>query len=219
MDLPDIQHLPKAVWIGALGIGGGAVAIKVWKNRAKGDDDTQSSTEVLQPGIDSSLVNSQDYPITGTSPLISPVVLTGNSESGSGTDTGALQATYLDAVGGLFGAYENLVGPMQSTQQSLLLGQNDALLSIISAGGAPGVGASSNASPVVSAPPPATPTATPIPSGATDPVVSVVYENRTRDNGKRGAARSVWCAKVKINVHRSGKRVAVSETKIKNGAC
>lgn len=219
MDLPDIQRMPKAVWIGALGIAGGAVAIKVWKDRAS-EDSEQVATDATPPGgMDGSLVGATNYPITGTAPLISPVIISGDSESGSGTDAGALQGMYLDAIGGLVGGYENMVGPLQSTQQALLLGQNDALLSIINAGGSPGVGGSAVSSPVVSAPPPATPTATAIPTGATDPVTKVVYENRTRDNGKSGAARNVWCSKVKINVHRSGRRVAVSETKIKNGKC
>lgn len=72
-------------------------------------------------------------------------------------------------------------------------------------------------------------TATPAPAGTvavpaapSAPVPAsprVEYENRTRDNGKTGAARRVWCNRVKIHRYPDGRTVVVSETKVKEGAC
>lgn len=137
MDLSTLTHAPKKVYFIGAGIGGGFLLLKLWRGRASNNADTQTATDITPSATPGGLTYLPDTTYGGSvSPLISPVI---QSSGGGDNLTGVpgLQDLYTNAVSGLIGNYENLFGPLYSTQQALLLNQSDALANIAQAGSSP----------------------------------------------------------------------------------
>lgn len=212
----SIKRAPKWTWYTATGLGLGAVAIKFYQNRG-GKQDQPITNE-----IGSEVGSLQGTTSGGTPPgVIVPPVILGGSGSDPNLGVGPLQDLFMSGAQSIFGAWEAMVGPLQTTQSSLLMSSTDTISQIALAGAAP----QSVGTPVVSAPPipqPAPITIAPRPVIAAPPkptAPKVEYENRTRDNGLSGTARKVWCNRVTIHRYPDGHGVVVGEVKIKNGAC
>lgn len=224
MDLKAIAQTPKKVWLIGGGIGAGFLVIKFWRGRQGGTE-----TEATQEATDLSPVPGSGQPTYAggayggaVAPLIPPVIIGGDGGD-SLTGVPALQDLYTGVVSSLIGNYENLFGPLYSTQQALLLNQSDTLNSIALAGSSPREAPQITVvtqEPIPQPAPVAIPTSyTPPAAAPSAPAYKIEYDNRTRDNGLSGAARRVWCNRVTIHRYPDGRGVVVSETKIKNGAC
>jgi hypothetical protein len=205
----SLKKAPRWAWYTAAGLGLGAAAITLHRNRGGG---------VAEEGIDNVPADDlgESVPVGSGSPsgVIVPPVIVGSSPDPN-MGVGDLQGLYIGATQDLFTGWESLLGPLVSTQSQLLLGNTETLNQIAQAGSAP----VSQPTPVVSAPaiPQQAPVKLPVkPVAAT---YRVVYENRTRDNGKSGKQRAVWCNRVMIHQYSDGRRIVVSEEKIRNGAC
>lgn len=203
-----LKKAPRWAWYTAGGLGLGAAAVKLYRNRASAPTDT---TNV--PAAD---VGTTYGTMGGTPPgvIVPPVILGGNTADPN-VGVGPLQGMYIGAMGDVLSGWQSLVGPFIDTQTQLLLGSENTIAQIAMAGGPP----QSQPAPVVSAVP--LPQQTPIalhpkPAGAG---WKVETERRTRDNGKTGKARAVWCSTVTIHRYPDGHGVVVGEVKTKNGAC
>lgn len=145
----------------------------------------------------------------------------------------------LGFVGQAGATYQDIWGPVQQQQSNLLAGFASTIQDLAAAGGAPSstpvTDPNAQAGPptinVYVPPAAAAPSALPpaaaaptcpsaYPNGSPGSCYRTEYDNRTRDNGKTGAARSVWCNRVTIHRYQDGRpAVVVAEDKIKNGAC
>jgi hypothetical protein len=188
MDLTSsIKHAPRWAWYTAAGVGVGAAALKLYKNRA-----SDPATQVPGDGTPAGTYTTPILTASPTSVITPPVVgvSTGN-DGGSLLDmmqlwTGAVTTT-IDQLTGIY-------GPVAQTEQDLLAHLPDLLTQnqwtpadiqhIIQA--APGPAAAPQAPPVVYVNVPA---AQP-PVQAPTPVRNYTH---TVDNGKHGAERRVWC--------------------------
>jgi hypothetical protein len=206
-----VKRAPKWAWYTAGGLGLGAAAIKLYHNR--GDQTSQDVTNTAADTIGPD--GAQTVGGGTTSGVIVPPVILGGSTADPNAGAGVLQDLYVGAAGDLFSAWENLLGPVMSTQNSLLLGNADTISQIAMAGGAP----QSQPTPVVSAPPLPQHVPVALAPKPGKPEYTVRHERRTRDNGKSGKARIVWCNDVTIHDYPNKPDVVVSEVKVKNGAC
>lgn len=206
----SLKKAPRWAWYTAAGLGLGAAAITLHRNRGGG---------VEEEGIENVAADDLGYSTavgSGTpSGVIVPPVIVGPSTDPN-VGVGDLQGLYIGAINDLFTGWEALLGPVMSTQNQLLAGTTETLSQIAQAGSAP----VSQPTPVVSAPaiPQQAPVKLPVKPVAAA-TYKTVYENRTRDNGKSGKQRAVWCSRVKIHQYPDGRRIVVSESKIRNGAC
>lgn len=219
MSLVDsVKRAPRWAWVTAAGLGIGAAGIKLWNGR-----DAEQSNATVGTQVDPIT----GYPIAPTNSVANPVativppVIIGNDGGDSMAGVGALQDLYTSAVQGLLSSYQDVWGPVQTAQLTLLTGNAETIQALALAGSAPNSSTPPPAAIVAQpAPVPAAPVALPTPKPATPaPAFKVVYENRTRDNGKSGAARLVWCNRVTIHRYPDGRGVVVAEDKIRNGAC
>ena len=215
MSITDtIKRAPRWAWITVAGVGIGAGAIRLWQNRANPADST--STDTVAPG-DSEYVGSAGSPMPGI--VVPPVIIGGTDQGAPGLD--ALQELYFSGVGTLIQGFQGLYGPVAESMLSQYERSQTAIVDLAMAGGAPQRIAET---PVVTAPVPAAlpagcPAGYPTPAG-NGGCYKTDYDNRTRDNGKSGSARAVWCNRVTIHRYSDGRPpVVVNETKIKNGAC
>lgn len=226
----SVKHAPRWAWITAGGVGIGAGAVKLYRNRAVGDTPPDAPGTVVDGGGTGTAL----APASGYPGVVVPPVIIGNQTPDQNQGVGVLQDLYVgaisDVVSGWGGLVQQLIGGQQDTQNQMwdflkgqqgiltdqLQSQSSTIAAIASAGGAPGQ-AISNPSPIVISAPIAPPPPTPAPAPPVQPKVRV--ENRTRDNGRTGAARRVWCNRVHIHDWPDGRSVVVSEDKIHDGAC
>lgn len=221
-----LKRAPKWAWYSAAGIVGGGAAIKLWKNRAKEPDTGDTTEEMTQGDYGGEYIGdagSMPSPVATVTPSV--VITQGGGENANPFDP----TPYLDFIreGGqsVLTAYDSVYKPVSDTNQmivggltgllgSSMAGTNDRALAQIANAGSPPAPAIQNPTPQQIAAPvkaaPAAPAKAPF---------KTVYENRTRDNGKSGAARLVWCEKVEIHQYPDGRRVVVDGVKIKGGKC
>lgn len=220
MALADtIKRAPRWAWISAAGIGTGAAALKVWKGRAK-PAETPVAAEAEPAG---GYGGPQPMNAANPSAVIVPPVIIGGNGADPNQGVGVLQDLYVGAIGGIMDGYSQIWGPVQTAQLALLTGNSETLQSLAQAGAAPQATTPMPSDVVAyTPPPPPAPVAIRPPARPAAPPKApykVVYENRTRDNGKKGAARRVWCNKVTIHRYPDGRAVVAGETRVKNGPC
>lgn len=215
MKLTDsLKHAPKWTWYTAAGLSLGAIGVRLYKNRGG----IQNQPITNQAGAEIGSV--QGTTGGGTPPgVIVPPVIIGGTNPDPNVGVGPLQDLFVNAASNVFHAWEAMVGPLQTSQSSLLMGTVDTISQLALAGGAP----QSVGIPVVSAAPipqpaPVAIAPTPAPAAAAAGP-KIEFENRTRDNGLSGTARKVWCNRVTIHRYPDGHGVVVGEVKVKNGAC
>lgn len=208
MDAGPIKKVPKWAWIASVGVVGG-VAVMRWRSNQGSQADTASAGDATAPGDYSQGIES--FPATGT--VTSPGY-SGGGDGGSSVDLPSL----IDSLGNIF-------AQAQPDWPSILA----SLPGYAGGGGAPistntgAAPATNDAAPVAPAPQAgATPQAPP-PAAVKTPVNYGPFpytEQRTRDNGKSGSARKVWCNCVRINRYTDSRpSVVVGETKLYDGAC
>lgn len=204
-----IKRAPKWTWYTAAGLGLGAVAIKFYQNRG-GKEDQPITNEV-----GSEIGSLQGTTSGGTPPgVIVPPVIIGGSNPDPNVGVGPLQDLFVNAAQGVFGAWEAMVGPLQTTQSSLLMSSTDTISQIALAGAAP----QSVGTPVVSAPPipqPAPIAIVPRPAPApvkVDPCVGE-FPNLNEANGKcyKVGCCSTTKGRRRCNIYKDGSKVIRSE--------
>lgn len=227
----SIKRAPRWAWITAGGVGLGAAAIKLWNDR-----DAPATEDDPAAVVDEAAGGGYQYGAGGASGVIVPPVIVAPPENDANMGVGVLQDLYVSAVGQLVSGWENIWGPVQTAQLSLI---TDTLPNMIdnlaNAGSAP----SREPTPVVvhfpepqpqpqpvappppAPPPPVGPPPCPpaFPHRSARGCYRVEVERRQRDNGQSGANRKVWCNNVFIHRYSDGSGVVVREDKIKDGAC
>lgn len=229
-----IRRAPRWAWYTVGGIAAGTIALKVWKDRGKDEEPSADGNSV--PVVDQGSMQSVSPSPAG---VIVPPVIIGNQGDG-GVDPTSILSFFQDGMDTLIHGYENLWGPVMENNQAILgtvLSQQNewtdgVLDAIMNAGSAP-PSSNETTTPVVTVQLQPAPTTTPqpAPQPATQqcppgyPLRSargcykIEYENRTRDNGRTGSARKVWCNKVTIHRYSNGEGIVAGEDKIKDGAC
>lgn len=219
-----IKRAPRWAWYTAGGVGLGAIALKFYNNRDKPESDQTTANEgdMYAGGIGAA---SPAYGIV--TPSIVPVESSPDPSGLLDSMIGGID-TLLTSTGQF---WQDVWGPTQEQNANMLAGiygQNQALTGLL--GGLleqqqSTIGAIATAgsppAPIVQAPPPPAISA-PAPS-APAPQTATSYVDqwitRTRDNGKSGAARRVWCNCINVHRYPDGRAVVVSERKVADGAC
>lgn len=154
-----IKRAPRWAWVTAAGIGLGAAGIKLWTNRGK-EPESATATEVTADGVP--LPTSTGNPIA----TIVPPVIIGQGTGDQNSGLGMLQEAYFSALGGVIGTYQDILGPLMTSNQALLLGNAQTIQELALAGSAPN--SSTTAPPQIMpfpVPVPATPQALPTGGG------------------------------------------------------
>lgn len=193
-----LKRAPKWAWVTAAGVGIGAGVIKLYQGRAVEDDGDPTGGTTPVGGAQQ----------VGTAPpaVIVPPIITGASgDQGSAV---AGMATWADAVGDLMGNYASIVAQSVGGITDIAGQSNDALVSLATAGGAPGQ-AVQNPTPLIINVPLAQPA--PVPVAKTD---RVVKRCKRSYNGQ-----SNNCRLEVTDVYASGKRKIVSDQKVSDKPC
>lgn len=145
----SIKRAPKWAWYTAGGLGVAAAGVKVWKNRGGKGDEPIENVPGQEVGENSPGGYSGGYVGGGGAPgvIVPPVIIPQQNNDNGGL--AGLTELYMDGVGSVFSAWENLLGPVMGSQQQLLMGSFDTIQQLALAGGAP----QSVGIPVVSQPP------------------------------------------------------------------
>lgn len=158
----SVKRAPRWAWLTAAGVGLGAGAVKLYRDRDAEPGELVAGEVQGAPDA----IGTAPSPIAGAPGIVVPPVIMG----GGGSETPSGFPDFLGAIGDVFAGYTGLLQLVVGGNQALLGGAIDNLGSIAQAGGPPGQAVQNPTPVVVTVPvPQAAPAPLPAPAPAPAP--------------------------------------------------